>query len=232
MRVEGVSISATARVTGRSRNTIARWLDRASRAAARFNRHRLRDFEVRELQADELYTFIGRKRRSTWLFATIEVVSRLWASSLVGSRSSRNTAAVLDDVILRGRLVGVPLIATDGFDSYGAVIQRLLGPACVYGQVIKTRRNGRVVRDTSIASAYPRPPSRSTRPTARTGLVARDVPRASNGSERRSQGVADYEQGSAWTVSGAKAAGAAGPEPAGAPRRRGRTSAAAASSVD
>ena len=32
MRVEGVSISATARLTGRSRNTVARWLERASRA--------------------------------------------------------------------------------------------------------------------------------------------------------------------------------------------------------
>ena len=70
----------------------------------------------------------------------------MWASSLVGRRSSRNTTAVLDNVILRGRLVGVPLIATDGFESYGAVIQRLIGPACVYGQVIKTRRNDRVVR--------------------------------------------------------------------------------------
>ena len=30
LRVEGVSISATARVTGHSRNTIARWLERAS----------------------------------------------------------------------------------------------------------------------------------------------------------------------------------------------------------
>jgi hypothetical protein len=145
LRVEGVSISATARVTGRSRNTIARWLDRASSAAARFNRHILRDFEVRELQADELYTFIGSKCRPTWLFATIEVTSRGWASGLVGRRSSRNTTAVLDDVILHGRLVGVPLTATDGFESYGAVIQRLLGPACVYSQVIKTRRNDRVV---------------------------------------------------------------------------------------
>ena len=146
LRVEGVSISATARTTGRSRNTVARWLDRASRAAARFNRHILKNFEVRELQADELYTFIGSKRRPTWLFATLEVASRVWASSLVGRRSSRNTRAVLDDVILRGRLVGVPLIATDGFESYGPVIHRLMGPACVYGQVIKTRRNDRVVR--------------------------------------------------------------------------------------
>ena len=77
---------------------------------------------------------------------TIEVCSRLWASSLVGRRSYRNTKAVLNDVILRGRLVGIPLIATDGFEFYFAVIGRLMGPACVYGQVVKTRRNNRVVR--------------------------------------------------------------------------------------
>ena len=146
MRVEGVSISATARLTGRFRNTVARWLERASRAAERFNRHMLRDFEIIVLQADELYTFIGSKSRPTWLFATIEVCSRLWASSLVGRRSYRNTKAVLNDVILRGRLVGIPLIATDGFEYYFGAIVRLVGSACVYGQVLKTRRNNRVVR--------------------------------------------------------------------------------------
>ena len=145
LRVEGVSVSATARLTSRSRNTVARWLERASTAAERFNRRMLRDFEIVELQADELYTFIDSKSRPTWLF-TIEVCSRLWASSLVGRRSYRNTKAVLNDVILRGRLVGIPLIATDGFEYYFGVIARLIGPACVYGQVLKTRRNNRVIR--------------------------------------------------------------------------------------
>ena len=37
LRVEGVSIAATARVTGHSRHTLARWLERASPAAKRFN---------------------------------------------------------------------------------------------------------------------------------------------------------------------------------------------------
>ena len=119
---------------------------RASSAAARFNWQMLRDFDVFELQADELYTFIGSKSRPTWLFATIEAASRLWASSLVGRPSSRNATAVLGDVILWGRLTGCPLIATDGFAYYFAAILRLIGPACVYGQVIKTRRNDRVVR--------------------------------------------------------------------------------------
>lgn len=106
----------------------------------------LRDFEIVELQADELYTFFGSKTRPTWLFAAIEVCSRLWAGSLVGRRSYRNTKAVLHEVVLRGRVVGFPLIATDGFEYYFGVIRRLLGHACVYGQGIKSRRNHRVIR--------------------------------------------------------------------------------------
>ncbi len=102
-----MSVSATARLTGRSRNTVARWLERASKAAERFNRKVVTDFDIVELQADELFTFIGGKSRPIWLFAIIEVSSRLWASSLVGRRSYRNTKAVLNDVILRGRLVGI-----------------------------------------------------------------------------------------------------------------------------
>ena len=99
-------MSATARVTGPSRNTIARWLERASTAAKRFNQRMLRDFEIIERQADELCTFIGTKSRATWWCAAIEVCSRLWAGSVLGRRSSRNATAVLNDVILRGRVVG------------------------------------------------------------------------------------------------------------------------------
>ena len=106
----------------------------------------LRDFEIIELQADELCTFIGTKSRAPWLCAAIEVCSRLWAGSVLGRRASRNATAVLNDVILRGRVVGFPLIATDGFEYYGGVIARLFGSACVYGHVLKTRRNDRVVR--------------------------------------------------------------------------------------
>src|SRR6266851_5903594 len=140
LRVEGVSLSATARVTGHSRNTITRWLERASMAATRFNRQMLRDFPILELQADELCTFVGRRRRTIWLFAIIEVSSRLWAGSCLRRRSYRHAKAVLNDVILRGRLVAVPLIVTDGFEYYFGVILRLVGPACIYGHVIKTRR--------------------------------------------------------------------------------------------
>ena len=83
-----------------------------------------------------------------WLFATIEVCSRLWAGSLLGRRSYRNTKAVLQrrHPPRASRLIGFPLIATDGFEYYFGMIRCLMGHACVYGQVIKTRRNHRVVR--------------------------------------------------------------------------------------
>ena len=106
----------------------------------------LRDFDLIELQADELCTFIGNKRSTLWLFATIEVSSRLWAGSVLGRRSDRNARAVINDVIRRGRVVGCPLIATDGFEHYFGAVGGLLGSACVYGQVLKTRRNNRVAR--------------------------------------------------------------------------------------
>ena len=146
LRVEGVSMSATARVTGHARHTIARWLARVSTAAKRFTQRMLRDFEIIELPADELCTFIGTKSRATWLCAAIEVCSRLGAWSVLGRRSSRNATAVLNDVILRGCVVGFPLIATDGFEYDVGVSERLFGSACVSGQVLKTRRNDRGVR--------------------------------------------------------------------------------------
>ena len=124
-------MSATARVTGHARNTIARWLGRASPAAKRFNQRLLRDVEIIKLQADELCTFIGNQSRATWWCAAIEVCSRLWAGSVLGRRASRNATAVLNDVILRGRVVGFPLIATDGFEYDGGVSERLFGSACV-----------------------------------------------------------------------------------------------------
>ena len=147
LRVEGVSISATARVTGHSRNTVARWLERASTAARRFNDKMVRDFDLQiELQADELCTFIDNKSKTVWLLATIEVSSRLWAGSVLGRRSDHNARTVISDAVRRGRVVGYPLIATDGFEYYAGAVGDLFGPACVFGQVLKTRRNNRVVR--------------------------------------------------------------------------------------
>jgi IS1 family transposase len=76
----------------------------------------------------------------------IDACSRLWPSTVVGKRSYRNTLDLFQDLSNRMNLEVTPLITTDGFKFYERVIGRVFGPACVYGQVIKTRRNDRVVR--------------------------------------------------------------------------------------
>ena len=146
LRVEGVSISAIARVEGIAWNTVARWLERAAHACRRFNHRRISGFVVEELQADEIRSFAGNKKRPTWIFVAIEVWSRLWPSTVTGRRSYRNTLALARDVANRMDYRGLPLIVTDGFDFYEKVFRRVFGPACLYGQVLKTRRNDRIVK--------------------------------------------------------------------------------------
>ncbi len=81
LRVEGVSISAIARVEGIAWNTVARWLEKAAAACRRFNSGRISGFGVEELQADEIRSFAGAKTQTTWTFVAIEVWSRLWPST-------------------------------------------------------------------------------------------------------------------------------------------------------
>jgi IS1 family transposase len=146
MRVEGLDISAIARISGHARSTIERWLERAAVSAKRFNDDHLRNFEIKEIQADELCTFVGKKTNTRWLFTIVEVSSRVWPSRALGRRSYRNTELLFNETVLRGKVVGITLVTTDGFEYYERVLRKVLGVVCVYGQVIKTRRNNRVIR--------------------------------------------------------------------------------------
>jgi transposase-like protein/IS1 family transposase len=146
LSVEGVSKSAIARLKGLSWNTVARWLERAAAAAERFNDLRLSGYVLMELQADEIRTFTQGKDRPTWIFASLEVWSRLWTSTIVGRCSYANTKRLLNDVASRCTFAEPPLITTDGFNYYARVIRQIFGYGCVYGVVMKTRRKDRVVK--------------------------------------------------------------------------------------
>ena len=146
LRVEGVSISAISRIKGIAWNTVARWLEKAAQVCRRFNHRRIAGFAAEELQADEIRTFAGNKKTPSWVFVTIEVWSRLWPSTVTGRRSYRNTHALFRDLSRRMNFERLPLIVTDGFEFYQKVIRRFFGPACLYGQVLKTRRNDRIIK--------------------------------------------------------------------------------------
>jgi transposase-like protein/IS1 family transposase len=146
LSVEGLNKSAIARVNRLSWNTVHRWLERAAACCRRFNNRKIKNLSIPELQADEIRTIVGNKEQPIWVFVVIDVWSRLWGSTVVGKRNYRNTRDLFRDLSNRMDLETTPLITSDGFKFYERVIGRLFGPACVYGQVIKTRRNDRVVR--------------------------------------------------------------------------------------
>ena len=106
----------------------------------------MRRLSIAELQADEIQTIVGGKKQPIWIFVVLDVWSRLWPSTVVGNRSYRNTMHLFRDLSDRMNHAVIPLITTDGFRFYEKVIGRIFGPACVYGQVVKTRRNDRVIR--------------------------------------------------------------------------------------
>ncbi len=126
--------------------TVARWLESAARYAARFNDRMLKGFLIRELQADEIRTFIGAKKRVSWVLTSLEVWSRLWVSFEIGGRNFRNIKRVIRQALQRGRVEHRFLFSSDGFEMYEWAAKRLLSGVCIYGQVIKKRRENRVVR--------------------------------------------------------------------------------------
>ena len=95
MCVHGVGISAVARIKRMAWGTVARWLESAAICAARFNDRMLKGFVIRELQADEIRTFVGAKKRVRWVLTTLEVWSRLWISFRIGtSQTSRECCSI------------------------------------------------------------------------------------------------------------------------------------------
>ena len=118
--------SAIARVERIGWNTVDRWLEKASDCGRRFNDEEIMGFRATELQADEIRTIIQGKQQPTWIFAAVEVWSRLWSSTVVGRRSYHNTLALFRDIAERANHEDI-LITTDGFDFYERVIGQVFG---------------------------------------------------------------------------------------------------------
>ncbi len=81
-----------------------------------------------------------------WVLTTLEVWSRLWVSTNVGRRSLQQIKNAILNTLQRGLLKHRFLFTTDEFEMYEWAAKRLLLGVCIYGQVIKKRRENRVVR--------------------------------------------------------------------------------------
>jgi hypothetical protein len=86
---------------------------------ARSAENNLKQFDIKEPQADEIRTFVDDRKRTTWAITFFETTSRLWPSCLVGKRSYRNIRRLFRDTLSRSESHERLLITPDGFKPYG-----------------------------------------------------------------------------------------------------------------
>jgi len=96
--VEGVSINATCRMTGVAKQTVLDLLRDLGCAAAAYHHRNVRDLGVKRLQCDEIWAFVGAKKKTVtseqkqqgwgdvWTRMAIDADTKLCVSYLIGRR--------------------------------------------------------------------------------------------------------------------------------------------------
>jgi len=144
--VDGASIRTTHRLLGVHRDTIGRFNIVAGDACARLHDALVRNVQPALVQADELWTFVGKKQRrlvagdpaeygDQYVFLAMDAVCKLIISYRVGKRTGETADAFVRD--LRTRVLGRPQLSTDAWAAYPEAVDRHFGPDVDYGMVDK-----------------------------------------------------------------------------------------------
>ncbi|MGC1274024.1 MAG: IS1 family transposase [Planctomycetaceae bacterium] len=145
--LEGMSIRATARLTGIDRNTIYDLILTAGENCAKFFQTRVRGVESADIQCDELWSFTACKEKTRVLrgygeqhgdcYTYIGVCrqSKLILAYQVGRRTFEDADAFA--MSLRRAVSGRPQVSTDGFGPYRTVIPVAFRWNVDQGQLIK-----------------------------------------------------------------------------------------------
>jgi hypothetical protein len=108
---EGSSFRAVTRLTGASKNTVAKLLADAGKACAAYHDEHVRNLRSKRIQVDEIWSFTYAKEKNvrtaktapsgagdTWTWTALDADSKLIASYLVGGRDSGYAIAFMDDL--------------------------------------------------------------------------------------------------------------------------------------
>lgn len=150
--VEGNSISSIERITGVGKRTILSLLALAGRKCERLMSKYVRDVEVTDVQADEIWGFVWCKQKTklrlglddetgdTYCFIAMERNSKLVLAWHLGQRTIEDTEVFTDK--LARATAGRFQVTTDGFEPYrnGISYHRDLAERVDFAQVIKTYR--------------------------------------------------------------------------------------------
>lgn len=138
MLCEGTSIRAITRITGASKNTVAKLLADVGRICADYQNETLRDLTSKRVQLDEIWSFVYAKQKNVptakkapedagdvWVWTAIDADTKLVLSWLVGSRDGDAARVFVADVA--GRLTNRVQITSDGHKPYLEAVENAFG---------------------------------------------------------------------------------------------------------
>jgi IS1 family transposase len=142
-----MSIRGTVRLTGVAKNTVASLLVEMGCACAAYHHRNVHSLRVRRLQCDEIWSFVGAKKKNAspekkaegwgdvWTWTAIDADTKLCVSYLVGGRDTGWATDFVFDI--RERITGRPQITTDAHKPYLAAIEMAFGENVDYAQMHK-----------------------------------------------------------------------------------------------
>lgn len=149
---EGSSIRAITRLTGASKNTVAKLLIDAGKACAACHDANVRDVKAARIQVDEIWSFTYAKQRNvasakdapegagdTWTWTAIDADSKLIVSYLVGGRDAEYAVAFIQD--LADRLANRVQLTADGLNAYIGAVEDAFGDDIDFAQLVKVYGN-------------------------------------------------------------------------------------------
>ena len=148
MMVEGVSMQSITRLTGVSKNTVAKLLKDAGEACIAYHDDHVRNVKAKRVQCDEIWSFCGMKEKNVpkgrrgvfgigdvYTWTGIDSDSKLILSYLVGKRDGRYAKVFMDDVA--SRLASRVQLTTDGHKAYLAAVEDAFGANVDYAMLVK-----------------------------------------------------------------------------------------------
>src|SRR5437868_6443262 len=148
MLCEGNSIRSVERITGIHRDTVMRLGVRVGAGCQRIMDEKMRDLSCRQIQVDEVWRFIGMKKRTAarlrrgrevgdvWTWVALDAETKLVPTFAVGDRSGYMADAFIED--LASRLSHRVQISSDALRAYTDAVERAFGAEVDYGSIVKT----------------------------------------------------------------------------------------------
>ncbi|MCI0356678.1 MAG: IS1 family transposase [Acidobacteria bacterium] len=145
--VEGTSINGTCRMTGVAKHTVLNLLRDLGCAAGAYHHQHVRGLRVRRLQCDEIWSFVGAKKKNVrgskeaegwgdvWTWTAIDADTKLCVTYYMGRRDKVAACEFMLDCA--SRMVGRPQITTDAHRPYLQAIEEAFGADADYAMLHK-----------------------------------------------------------------------------------------------